>query len=123
MHWSGNNCKILTDYHATLHGHTETIVNHSRIINLFQLSFSQCKRGYEQFTGVCLRSDWNLVWVILGVLFVCGSLVRGFVERSFCYWQKSSGQISVFCIFRNVDVLLITCQEMPLQCPYALQLK
>ena len=123
MHWSGNNHKILTDYHVTLHSHTEIILNHSHIIDLFQFSFSQCKRGYEQFTEVCLRYDWNLVWVILGVLFVCGSLVipRGFVERSFCYCK--SGQSSVFCIFRNVDVLLITCQEMPLQCPYALQLK
>ena len=123
LHWSGNNRKILTDYHVTLHSHTEIILNHSHIIDLFQFSFSQCKRGYEQFTGVCLRYDWKLVWVILEVLFFVvrwwflGALWKGIF--AIC----KSGHSSVFCIFRNVDVLPITCQEMPLQCPYALQLK
>ena len=95
LHWSGNNRKILTDYHVTLHSHTEIILNHSHIIDLFQFSFSQCKRGYEQFTGVCLRYDWKLVWVILGVLFFLW-----FVGDS----QGLCGK--VFLLFAKVDTVV-----------------
>ena len=81
------------------------------------------------FIGVYLRYNWNLVWVVLGFLwsvFFClcfigdSSRLCGKVFATIC---KSGQKGYIFSFFRNADVLLITCQEMLLQCPYALRPK
>ena len=55
------------------------------------------------------------LWFIGVSLALCGK-----VFATIC----NSGQKGSFILFfRNADVLLITCQEMLLQCPYALRPK